>query len=203
VPARPAAGGSHAGFKKVPMSTIRRALTPVLLLCGMLLLSFTLSSGQSRVKSSHSQRMFPQSLALRLKHSVPAKARDAGAKVRGRSRVTAKDTQTPTQTPQFSDVTLYPNSTNFGAALTGDFNGDGKPDLLMGTNILLGNGDGTFQAPSMQVVYSAFYESVATGDFNNDGKLDLAVAVPPGVTIQLGNGDGTFRVSVSYTLGGK
>ncbi len=30
---------------------------------------------------------------------------------------------------------------------TADFNGDGKPDILLDTMVFLGNGDGTFQAP--------------------------------------------------------
>ncbi len=63
----------------------------------------------------------------------------------------------------------------------GDFNGDGILDLAVanfssaGVSVLLGNGDGTFQAP---VYYGAgsFPGSVAVGDFNLDGRQDLAVA---------------------------
>src|SRR5258708_4752859 len=60
----------------------------------------------------------------------------------------------------------------------GDFNGDGKPDLAVAggvVSVLLGNGDGSFQAP---VNYAAGSRpiSVAVGDFNGDGKPDLAVA---------------------------
>jgi hypothetical protein len=88
--------------------------------------------------------------------------------------------------------------------VTGDFNGDGIPDLatvdgnyfegLPGdVTILLGNGDGTFRsAPTLTAGNSPW--SIAIGDFNGDGKADLAI--PNGnsnnVSIFLGNGDGTF-----------
>ena len=42
-------------------------------------------------------------------------------------------------------------------------------------SVLLGNGDGTFQAAVNYAVGNAPY-SVAVGDFNGDGKPDLAVA---------------------------
>ena len=92
----------------------------------------------------------------------------------------------------------------------GDFNGDGKLDLAVANgssnvastvSILLGNGDGTFQAP---VSYPASINpaSVATVDFNHDGKLDLAVVNNIGsVSILLGNGDGTFQKRVDYGTG--
>ena len=48
-------------------------------------------------------------------------------------------------------------------------------NVSSGVSVLLGNGDGTFQAA---VDFGAGSEprSVAVGDFNGDGKLDLAVA---------------------------
>src|SRR5262249_8558076 len=65
----------------------------------------------------------------------------------------------------------------------GDFNGDGNPDLAVaggtgaasGVRVLLGNGDGSFQAAQ---TYAAgiLPQSVAVGDFNGDGNPDLAVA---------------------------
>ena len=79
-----------------------------------------------------------------------------------------------------------------------DFNGDGKPDLAVLTStdvrILLGNGDGTFQA-STQVYTATFAYSITVGDFNGDGKPDLAVPryTFNSVEISLGNGDGTFQ----------
>lgn len=85
--------------------------------------------------------------------------------------------------------------------LSGDFNGDGKPDLVtIGTNIIsvmLGNGDGTFQ----EAVFTQpdFYiETFGIGDFNRDGKLDVVTAGNFTVDVFLGNGDGTFQYGANY-----
>jgi hypothetical protein len=89
----------------------------------------------------------------------------------------------------------------------GDFNGDGRADLVgsSGSNtvsVLLGNGDGTFQAPHSFTVGS-IPEPVAVADFNGDGKLDLATANfgSNTVSVLLGNGDGTFQTSKNYAVG--
>jgi uncharacterized repeat protein (TIGR01451 family) len=86
----------------------------------------------------------------------------------------------------------------------GDFNGDGKLDLalfqpgnlsssLSGcVSILLGNGDGTFQAPKNLALGPAA-TVIAVADFNLDKKSDLAVYNTHSVGIYLGNGDGTFQ----------
>jgi FG-GAP-like repeat len=85
------------------------------------------------------------------------------------------------------------------AIVSADFNRDGNLDLAVtdaGSNavyVLLGNGDGTFQAP-IKIPVGNGPDALVAGDFNNDGKVDLAVAnySDNTVTLLLGNGDGTF-----------
>jgi hypothetical protein len=103
-----------------------------------------------------------------------------------------------------------------GVVFSGDFNGDGKPDLgglitnastyNVQAGIALSNGDGTFQAPKITNL-GAYYTTGVTGpvlgDFNHDGKLDLAVIVDafsPQLLVMLGNGDGTFQTPIATTL---
>ena len=82
----------------------------------------------------------------------------------------------------------------------GDFNGDGKPDLVVSNyksdtiSVLLGNGNGTFQAQQTLAVGQQ-PESIALGDLRGDGKLDISVANfgSSYVSVFLGNGNGTFQ----------
>jgi dienelactone hydrolase len=97
----------------------------------------------------------------------------------------------------------------------GDFNGDGKLDLVVANtdsnnvSILLGNGDGTFQAP-VEYAVGSNPVGVVVADFNGDTKLDIIVADscllcggngPNFVSVLLGNGDGTFQAAVNYPVG--
>jgi hypothetical protein len=105
------------------------------------------------------------------------------------------------------------------ALAVGDFNGDGHADLVVANNgasrgmfgqdpalasgtvsVLLGNGDGTFQAP--QNYAGANGKSVVVKDLNGDGIPDLAVVFSGGVRVLLGKGDGTFQTTpISYIAG--
>jgi hypothetical protein len=92
-------------------------------------------------------------------------------------------------------------SGDFALIATGDFNGDGIPDLVIpnyfefggSPTIFLGKGDGTFTFKAMSLTLDYFPTSVVVGDFNSDGILDLAFSDLNGVEIALGNGDGTFN----------
>lgn len=77
-----------------------------------------------------------------------------------------------------------------------DFNNDHKPDLAFAQGkqtvaVLLGNGDGTFGAPSY--VFDGDGGPIVSADFNRDGNLDIAEDGASGLAILLGNGNGTFQ----------
>ncbi len=115
--------------------------------------------------------------------------------------------------------------TSLIAVAVGDFNNDGKPDVVLADagspntnpvvppsiNILLGNGNGTFLPPAIFPLtvagFTPYY--VLIGDFNLDGSLDVAVSNStasnsPGnldVSILTGNGNGTLNAAVSLATG--
>ncbi len=90
---------------------------------------------------------------------------------------------------------------------SGDFNGDGKPDLAVANyadntvEIFLSNGNGTFGSGILAATGTG-PDALAVGDFNGDGKLDLAVANQTDSTISvfLGNGDGTLTLKSTLSM---
>src|SRR5215469_6623655 len=108
----------------------------------------------------------------------------------------------------FRSPVLYAVGSEPQVVMAADFRGQGTLDLATAdfssndVSILLGNGDGTFQAAKPFSTTSG-PSSLAVGDFNGDGKLDIAVAEygfgSSLLEIFLGNGDGTFTLHASYT----
>jgi hypothetical protein len=114
----------------------------------------------------------------------------------------------------FQTPVNYAVQINAVSVAVGDFNGNGQQDLAVvnecassacangSVSVLLGNGNGTFQAA---VNYPVQREPlfVAIADPNGDGNQDLVVANngSNNVSVLLGNGDGTFQAALNYTVG--
>jgi hypothetical protein len=97
-----------------------------------------------------------------------------------------------------------------------DVNGDGRPDVVLANRcsdqqsgcpgkevgLLLGNGDGTFQAVLNYSSGGSLADSLAVADVNADGRLDLVVANAGNgsVGVLLNNSKGTTSTSLASNL---
>ena len=90
-----------------------------------------------------------------------------------------------------------------------DFNRDGVPDMATGTEVLLGKGDGTFQAIRYIPSRRGFPSPIAAADFDGDGHVDLAgwLFNEDGevnyLSVFRGRGDGTLSLPADYVVGGR
>ncbi len=112
---------------------------------------------------------------------------------------------------------------NTSGLLSGDFNKDGNPDLIVPINfaygppplytqnfdqdglaLYMGHGDGSFSPATTLAPGSNPYYPL-TADVNGDGNLDIVYdssyrGSDDGLTVLLGNGDGTFAAAVRYPM---
>jgi FG-GAP-like repeat len=120
----------------------------------------------------------------------------------------------------FRAKTDFPIGTQTQAVAAGDFNSDGKVDLVVTLNslqfslaLLTGTGTGSFNAPTFFPNTSGFDSpAIVATDLNNDGRLDLVVMhsiacftapcrAARSITILLGNGNGTFQTPSEIDVG--
>jgi hypothetical protein len=111
----------------------------------------------------------------------------------------------------FQSAVLYDSGgAGSGSVVVGDMNGDGAPDLIVANcastggvcrrnngsiGILLGNGDGTFQAVRTHTSEATWTVSASVADVNGDGNLDVISAnyCCSKVVLLLGRGNGTLH----------
>ncbi len=106
----------------------------------------------------------------------------------------------------FTDISAGLTGVYGGSVAWGDYNSDGKLDILltgetgsgMVSKIYRNNGNGTFSEDTTadSVLTGVTYSSVAWGDYNSDGKPDILLTGYNGATsvskIYRNNGNGTF-----------
>jgi hypothetical protein len=114
-------------------------------------------------------------------------------------------------TTQTGNPSFFQLKGNFGTGngpdsiATGDFNGDGNTDFVVGAQdgrlaVILGRGDGSIQSDNL-IKVSGEVAGVAVADFNHDGKPDIAEVNGDGtntVDVLLGNGNGTFQAPLVF-----
>lgn len=102
-----------------------------------------------------------------------------------------------------SKTTSFTVNYNWPGITVGDFNNDGKLDVVVATygpRILRGHGDGYFDVFTNYDNGAGCFD-VATGYFNNDTNLDFVTAnySSSSMSVFLGSGDGSFPVHTNYS----
>jgi hypothetical protein len=119
------------------------------------------------------------------------------------------------QQPLFPVTTFYNPPNSASAFATGDFNGDGQPDIVFATpavtgtsqfatlTVLLNNGASSPTSVVTNSLNCARVPQIVAADINNDKNLDLVISCVEGeIVVLFGNGDGTFQKPTTYTTSG-
>jgi hypothetical protein len=109
----------------------------------------------------------------------------------------------------------FPAGPNPWSVAVADLDGDSVPDLVTANfssadvSVLLGSGDGSFQAAASFATRDRGSQSVVTADLNRDSVPDVVTVNTRNavngdeVSVSLGNGDGSFRAAVYFTVGNR
>ena len=100
-----------------------------------------------------------------------------------------------------------PNTLGTYFVLVADLNGDGIPDLVLGSNVVsiyLGNTNGTYTKAATPSIQGPTSYPIVSADFNGDGIPDLAVPLYGSneIAILLGKGNGTFAKPLMASVPG-
>jgi FG-GAP-like repeat/FG-GAP repeat len=109
----------------------------------------------------------------------------------------------------FETPKSFTTANTISALATGEFNGDGLPDLVTASSntnnvsVFLGIGDGTF-SPLSDIPVGRGPIFVTVGDLNGDGFADIGTAnsSSSNVSILFGNGHGGFQAAFNFTVAG-
>lgn len=100
-------------------------------------------------------------------------------------------------------VSGFSLSDNLSSVASGDFNSDGKVDLIIGTQnsspyLLLGSGNGNFSAPNpTNGTFNGSPVAIVANDVNNNGTLDLVAHLnQKKISVMTGNGLGGFTTPI-------
>lgn len=161
--------------------------------------------------------------------SIPGQAADqgglhalSGSEVKSNTKLRRHTSNPPTGKVGFVSATEIPaGGVPYSDGIAGDFNGDGKGDLVAmvanydssnsvythALSVVQGNGDGTFQNAVLTTIVDACAVLVV-GDVNGDNKDDILVVHATGqcgntassFDVYLSKGDGSFTQGSNYSI---